>query len=76
MENAYKDIVTLAKKLSNQDISLNLLRIKMVQQVAVRSSSLSSTSLSSAVRFATLCDFAVILKLAIGVFLVERRYHT
>jgi hypothetical protein len=50
---------------SNQNISLVLSQMKMLQQVEVRSSAKRSTRLSSAVSVATLYDFAVALKIAI-----------
>jgi hypothetical protein len=50
---------------SNQSISLTLLQMKMLQQVEVRSHAKRSNRLSSAVRDATLCEFAVTLKHAI-----------
>jgi hypothetical protein len=51
------------EEFSNKNISLILLQMKMLQQVEVRSPAKRSARLSSAVRVATLYDFAATLKL-------------
>jgi hypothetical protein len=51
------------EEVSNKNILLILLQMKMLQLVEVRSPAKRSTRLSSAVRVATLYDFAATLKL-------------
>jgi hypothetical protein len=51
------------EEFSNKNISLILSQMKMLQQVEVRSPAKRSTRPSSAVRVATLYDFAATLKL-------------
>jgi hypothetical protein len=54
-----------SEECSNQNISLIVFQIKMLQQVEVRSSAKRSTRLKSAVRVATFNDFAVTSMIAV-----------